>query len=87
MYVGMPRKEDYVAMIQKSLENKRTTIKDDDLGDLCRGLHNYSNREISDALGILHINMLRDLMASTCFVPLISNGRVRDKSRIRIPDC
>ena len=77
----MPQKSDYVEMVRRSLEGKRTRIDEADIDILCHWLFNYSGRDITDALRALHMNMLRELMASRAFVPVEIDGQVSDSAK------
>ena len=46
----MPRKNDYVELIMKSLQGLRSSIGPGDLDLLCTFIYNYSGREITGAM-------------------------------------
>ena len=70
VFFGLPRREDYMAMLSGYLNGKRAKVAQYEIDLLCTFMENYSGREVAAAFKELNMKMLSDLMESSSFIPV-----------------
>ena len=62
-------------MISKFFAGKRTTVSLTHLNIICSMMHNYTGRDVSNALSSINLGIRQDLMESSFFVPVEIDGQ------------